>query len=57
MHVDVKFLPTLRRVCRGGGGLKRYTMLDVAVMILLILATVAYVFSIFTSMKLSRVCN
>ena len=57
MHADAKLLPTLRRVCGGGGGLKRYTLLDVVVMVLLMLAATAYVFSIFTSMKLSRVCN
>ena len=54
IHVEAKLKPTLSRFCNGG--LKRYTMLDVVVVILLILATVTYVYAIFTSLKLSRVC-
>ena len=56
IHVEAKLYPTLRRIC-SSSGLKRYTMLDVVVLILLMLATGAYIFSIFTSMKLSRVCE
>ena len=54
IHVGTSLVPTLRRVCHGG--LRRYTVLDGVVFILLVSATITYILSICVTIQLARVC-
>ena len=54
VHVSLHLYPTLTRICRGH--IRGDTVLDIFVLILLLLSTIAYVISTLNAIKLTRVC-